>query len=245
MKNLKEYIVEVYGNGWTSSVSNNLGGYNQKPIKQEIESWCNEMKIRNYTINSKGEIDVNGDVYLRDKDFKELPYKFGKVDRDFNINFNINLISLKNCPDEVGGIFNCVHCKNLITLEGAPQKVGDIFKCDDCTSLTSLEGAPQKVGKSFNCSGCTNLTSLNGPKEVGGNFKCVMCNNLKSLEKAPVSVGNLFDCSYCANLTSLNGCPKIVGGGFWCYECKKQFTEKEIRSLCKVKGEIKTFNYER
>ena len=44
--------------------------------KAKIESWCEEMGIESYTINSKGEIDVNGFVDLDGRDFKELPYKF-------------------------------------------------------------------------------------------------------------------------------------------------------------------------
>ena len=223
MKNLKEYIVEVYGNGWTSSVSNNLGGDDQKSIEQKIKSWCDDMKIRNYTINSKGEIDVKGDVWLKYKGIKELPYKFGKVSGDFNINYNVDLISLKNCPNIVDGYFNCVGCKKLTTLEGAPQEVNGVFKCNDCIKLKSLKGAPQKIEKDFLCDDCVNL---------------------KSLEGCPTQVDGHFSCSRCTNLTSLKGCPKKVGGEFHCYDCKKNFTKEEVESLCKVTGEIKTFNYE-
>ena len=119
----------------------------------EIEAWCEEMGIENYTINSQGEIDVDGDVWLNRRDFKELPYKFGKVNYYFSLAHNKNLISLKNCPDEVGGSFDV----------------------DGCTKLDSLEG-----------------------------------------------------------------CPKKVGGYFWCRDCKRKFTEKEVRSLCKTSNSINT-----
>ena len=61
------------------------------------------------------------------------------------------------------------------------------------------------------------LTSLPNdvPKYVGGNFFC-----------------------QCNNLTSLQGAPKYVGGDFWCQNNKKKFTEKEVRTVCNVKGYI-------
>ena len=60
MKNLNNYIIEAWS------------GVKKQSIKAEIEAWCEEMGIKNYTINSKGEIDVNGNIDLADKDFKEL-----------------------------------------------------------------------------------------------------------------------------------------------------------------------------
>ena len=116
-----------------------------------IEAWCDEMGIKKYTINSKGEIDVDGDVHLIHKNFKELPYKFGTINGCFDIYNNQNLISLENCP----------------------YFVRDSFACEFCIKLESLEG-----------------------------------------------------------------CPKEVGSNFWCNDCKRKFTEEEIRSLCKVKWDI-------
>ena len=108
---------------------------------ENIKAWCEEMRIKNYTINDKGEIDVNGGsengvsfggVYLYNKGFKELPYKFGRVMGFFDVGNNTNLISLKNCPDEVGGGFSCRYCKELDSLEGCPKEVGGHFWCGDC-----------------------------------------------------------------------------------------------------------------
>ena len=90
------------------------------------------MEIKNYTINSQGEIDVDGRVDLGRKDFEELPYKFGKVNGYFDIGNNPNLTSLKNCPDEVGKHFSCVLCPQLDSLEGCPKKVGLQFYCYNC-----------------------------------------------------------------------------------------------------------------
>ena len=118
---------------------------------EAIEVWCEEMGIKNYTINSKGEIDVSRSVDLSKRGFKELPYKFGTINGYFDIGENKKLTSLKNCPDYVG---------------------------------------------------------------------------------------DLFSCSLCPQLDSLEGCPKEVKGNFWCRKCKREFTEEEVKSLCKVKGKI-------
>ena len=120
MKNLNTYIYEAWS------------GMKQHSLKADIEAWCEEMGIQNYTINSKGKINVNGRVDLGRKDFEELPYKFGIVNGYFDIGSNPNLTSLKNCPDEVGKHFSCVLCPQLDSLKGCPKKVGLQFYCYDC-----------------------------------------------------------------------------------------------------------------
>ena len=120
MKNLNKYINE----SWS--------GVKKQSYEQEIKSWCEDMGIKNYNINSKGVIDVDGGVNLNNNDFKELPYKFGKTTGHFTVESCKNLISLKNCPDETGGGFSCRFCKKLDSLEGCPKKVGGNFWCGDC-----------------------------------------------------------------------------------------------------------------
>ena len=120
MIKLNNYITEAWS------------GVKKHTISQPIIDWCEEMKIRNYTINSQGEIDVKGDVDLRSKDFEELPYKFGKVYGCFDLSSNKNLTSLKNCPDYVGESFSCSRCSKLDSLEGCPKKVKTHFYCYDC-----------------------------------------------------------------------------------------------------------------
>ena len=120
MKNLNNYINEAWS------------GVKQQSLKSDIEAWCEEMKIRNYTINSQGEVDVKGDVDLRSKDFEELPYKFGRVNNMFSLSSCENLTSLKNCPDYVGGFFGCSSCNKLDSLEGCPKEVEGNFYCRDC-----------------------------------------------------------------------------------------------------------------
>ena len=107
-------------------------GVKKQSYEQEIKSWCEEMGIQNYTINSKGEIDVDGDVILMDDNFKELPYKFGRVNGFFDIDYCKNLTSLKNCPHKVVGYFSCSDCSKLDSLEGCPKEVGSNFYCRRC-----------------------------------------------------------------------------------------------------------------
>ena len=110
-------------------------GVKKQSYEQEIKSWCEEMRIENYTINSKGEIDVCGYVSLREKDFKELPYKFGKItgpEGIFAMSDCNNLISLKNCPDEVSRYFDVDGCSQLESLNGCPKKVETKFFCRNC-----------------------------------------------------------------------------------------------------------------
>ena len=107
-------------------------GVKKQSYEQEIKSWCEEMDIENYTINSQGEIDVDGDVDLTYKDFKELPYKFGRVDGWFDMGGCQNLTSLKNCPNYVGGYLGCDRCPKLDSLEGCPKEVRWNFYCSDC-----------------------------------------------------------------------------------------------------------------
>ena len=114
-------------------------GVKQQVNKAEIENWCDEMGIEKYTINSKGEIDVNGNVDFRCYDFKELPYKFGTVDGFFTLMNNKNLTSLKNCPDYVGNYFSCSDCPQLDSLEGCPKEVCKDFCCYKCKKQFTKE----------------------------------------------------------------------------------------------------------
>jgi hypothetical protein len=106
---------------------------------------CKRYRIKNYTINPDGTIDVNGDVDLYGFDLNELPLNFNKVTGYFNCGGN-NLTSLKGCPRWVGGCFSC-----------------------NKNQLTSLEFSPDYVGGSFDC--YTNqLTDNYYDMEIGGYF---------------------------------------------------------------------------
>ena len=114
-------------------------------------------------------------------------------------------------------------------------KIGGRFDCG-FNKLTSLVGAPTSVGGGFYCNH-NNLDSLVGvPTSVGRDFLC-NDNKLTSLVGAPTSVGLGF---YCNNnkLTSLVGSPTSVGGDFLCDNNAVKFTEKQVRAVCDVKGNI-------
>ena len=146
---------------------------------------------------------------------------FVSEDKDgFTINFG-----------KITGYFACSDL-DLISLKGAPTEVGGGFSCSN-NQLTSLKGAPQKVRGSFICSG-NQLTSLKGvPQIINGDFYCYD-NQLTSLEGAPQKIidGDF----WCFNnqLTSLEGAPLIVDGDFYCQE--NQLTS--LDGIGKVIGKI-------
>ena len=74
--------------------------------------------------------------------------------------------------------------------------------------------------------------------KVRGNFSVSYCKNLISLKNCPDYVERDFTCMDCSKIDSLEGCPKEVKGNFYCNGCKREFTEEEVKSLCKVKRSI-------
>ena len=88
---------------------------------------CKKYGIKNYTINSDGSIDVNGDVDLSFNDLTQLPLRFNKVNGGFDCSYN-DLTSLKGSPRWVGGYFSCANNK-LPSLEFSPDYVGLGFFC--------------------------------------------------------------------------------------------------------------------
>ena len=199
-----------------------------------VRKWLDEHNIKNYTINKKGEIDVDGNVSLIKCGLVEFPsfIQFGTIKGNFYCSYN-KLTSLKGAPIEVGKVFDCSF-NRLVSLEGAPLRV----KYFDCSSnkLTSLEGAPKEVGGSFNCSD-NKLTSLEGaPENTGRSFYCDF-NILKTLKGAPKNIGGLFDCSN-NKLTTLEGAPKKVGGDFYCNNNNTKFTVDDVENVCNVEKKI-------
>lgn len=132
----------------------------------EIDAICKKYGIKNYTINSDGSIDVDGNVNLNNKGLKKLPLKFGKVTGTFYCSNN-QLTSLEGSPQYVGGSFYCSF-NRLTSLQGCPESVGDRFDCSH-NQLTSLVGSPRSVSGYFNC--CNNqLRSLEHFPQVGGDI---------------------------------------------------------------------------
>jgi len=115
----------------------------------DIQDLCKEYNINNYTINSDGSIDVDGDVDLSSKKLDKIPLRFRDVSGDFWCYDNKKLKDLSGAPSSVGGDFWCYDNK-LTDLRGAPSSVGGDFWCHR-NNLTHLVGAPSSVGGDFWC----------------------------------------------------------------------------------------------
>jgi len=116
-------------------------------FESDVESICKEFNITNWSINTDGTVDVDGDVYMQNNGLTKIPIKFGKVTGHFRCDFNY-LSTLEWAPYEVGGVFNCVHNK-LTSLKGGPSRVGGNYWCNN-NKLITLEGFPKEVNY-FNC----------------------------------------------------------------------------------------------
>ena len=240
----KTWKVALLYNGADNEIKTELPSY----IMEAIENEKKDFKEKEFNrIKSKLKLNPQTNRYDYDGDLdNEALSSFVSEDKDgFTINFgkitgkfdcsDLDLVSLKGAPTEVGKSFNCYE-NQLTSLEGAPKKVGRNFVCSD-NLLTSLKGAPQTVNGDFKCSN-NQLTSLEGaPQMIGGDFRCSY-NQLISLEGAPIEVDGDFICSInklislkgapqtigmsfsCSNnrLTSLEGAPKKVGDEFYCSE---------------------------
>ena len=57
-------------------------------LQNETRRWLDQMKIKNYTINSDGTVDVNSHVNLVDMGLTEIPVQFGKIKGGFNCHKN-------------------------------------------------------------------------------------------------------------------------------------------------------------
>jgi len=94
-------------------------------------------KIKNYTFNDDGSIDVNGGVDLSFKHLTKIPFKFRNVSGSFYCDYN-SLTSLSGGPKTTGHDFSC-NGNNLTSLDGCPKTVGNNFHCQSNKLLTSLD----------------------------------------------------------------------------------------------------------
>ena len=163
-----------------------------------ISSICKKYGIENYTINSDGSIDVDGNVNLWDKRLTELPLTFNKVNGYFECGGN-NLTTLEGSPKWVGGDFSCVG-NNLTSLDFSPEYVGGEFYCDN-NQLTSLKGSPKWVGGYFSCED-NNLTNNYCDSEICGYFYTTLkqdgltkynYNDWRKLYKRKMILNDIFD----------------------------------------------------
>jgi len=158
-----------------------------KEEKDHIDSICTEYKIKNYTINSDGSIDVDGDVKITNMHYTHLPLRFNIVSGDFycSVGRAGSLTSLVGSPHSVGGNFICTH-NQLTSLVGGPVTVNGFYYCYN-NKLTSLEGGPLAVGSAFECSENRLSTLLGIPDVIGGHLDCAH-NNLISTYSGDIDI---------------------------------------------------------
>lgn len=138
--------------------------------EEDIRHSCLEYQIKNYSINSDGSIDVDGNVDMSLRNLSSLPLKFARVLGNFCINNNL-LTTLYGAPIAVGGNFNCFS-NRLTNLSDAPKWVGGDFFCYQ-NQLASLKGSPLEVVGNYYISGNEYLENLEGcTLKIGGNFSC-------------------------------------------------------------------------
>lgn len=92
----------------------------------ETEAWLNKHGVKNYIINKDGSVDVRGNVDLHNKKLTSIPVKFGKIDGDMRVCYNM-LASLKNCGTHVSGDFDCSY-NRLTSMDGLPRVGGKVRK---------------------------------------------------------------------------------------------------------------------
>ncbi len=134
----------------------------------EIRDICDKYGIRDYTINSDGSIDVDGNVCLYEKELTQLPLKFNYVTDRFYCQFN-KLTSLEGAPVKVGGHFYCDH-NYLTSLEGVPAEVGGHFYCQS-NLLKTLKGVPRKISGIFDCQ-YNKIWTFEGAPDYANDFYC-------------------------------------------------------------------------
>lgn len=120
-------------------------------LYEKVKDICEYYKIKGYSIQEDGTVDVEGNVLLNDKNLDKLPIKFGKVSGVFYCSSN-KLKSLEGCPYYVGRHFFC-HENELTSLEYGPEHVGGEYHCYR-NKLETLDGI---------CEGIDGLNCGNNP----------------------------------------------------------------------------------
>ena len=151
--NTPEFLAEVYSaddRRHDFSIVEELGLSKDlfKPVKRSKQEIFGSYINGDYTVNRKGEIDVEGDVTLPKVGSILKVGKFGKVTGNF-ICDRAGLTDLKGSPYYVGGFFSCAN-NSLLNLEFSPNEVKSDFYCFS-NKLETLQGAPKHVGGDFDC----------------------------------------------------------------------------------------------
>ena len=115
---------------------------------EDIDEICRKYKIRNYTINTDGSIDVDGHVDLSQENLIKIPIRFNKINGYFDC-CNNYLTSLEGSPVEVNGDFSCSYNK-LKSFEYVPKIIRGGFICS-YNNIKSFEYFPSFVKGYFGC----------------------------------------------------------------------------------------------
>jgi hypothetical protein len=213
-------------------------------IKNDIETWLNNMGITGYTINDDLTIDIKGCVDLSNKGLEIVPeyIRFREVTGWF-VCYRNKLKTLEFLPPVLGDALNCSY-NRLVSLEGCPQTLNSFFDCSH-NRLTSLKGGPRTIKNRkgyapgynrpagfYDCS-YNRLTSLDyGPLNVDDNFLCNK-NKIKTLKGLPAAIGGHFNCRN-NELSDLKNVTLKVGKNFECYNNPVNFTAEYVKSHVKV-----------
>lgn len=107
------------------------------PIKHSIERLLTSLRIVSYIINPDNSIDLTANANYISFSLEKFPIKIRKVDGNFI--YNVDVTTLKGCPEIINGSFYCAN-SNLTSLDYGPKIVRDI--CCDNNNITSLKGFP-------------------------------------------------------------------------------------------------------
>jgi len=161
-----------------------------KSKKDKIDAICSKYDIRNYSINSDGSIDVDGNVHLERQNLTSIPLKFNDVYGGFFCTNN-NLTNISGSPKMVNGDFYC-YTNKITSLIGGPKHVGGSLSIDS-NQITNLIGAPEYIGGNFYIFGNASLTSTYSGEidiELVGNVVGILRSGLPEIIKGVIETDN-------------------------------------------------------
>lgn len=191
---------------------NELFDFFKNPKVKEIEKQLNMLgiPIGNCTINKDLTVDVNKDVFMMVKRFKECPVEFNVINGNFTWHYS-DLETTKNLPKIVHGNMTISHNK-ITTLKNSPiEQVDGNFICSG-NKMENLIGSP-KCGSLY-ANFCDLKSLVGSPEEIKTDFN-VANNQLTTLEGGPKVVGKMYLCSFnkLKDLSHIAKCNVVISEG--------------------------------
>ena len=116
----------------------------------------------------KGHVDLDS---LHLKELPEILSTVDKIDGYLSVSYNV-LVSLKNCPKEVGQSAYFSYNPKIKNLLGGPSIVGKNYGVTSCPELISLQGIPEIIPGNLNLTSNYKLVDFTYfPKKIGGNLE--------------------------------------------------------------------------